>query len=482
MNFRKKFLIKILIPRSVSKAILLRPSNIAMLGAATEEAEARSSPTPLASLIEATNADRMVEALKRKVVDLDKELQTSVERISSIEHTLEVEKREHQLTTSKLSVLLKKRSAAAANLNDEPPTDVCSLRHQIGCLREHLAASQVRESRLQEVYANLARQHERLRVLTLEGFRAQRSKSSDALDVSASLADCAADEHHHHHHQQQQQQQQQQQHQQQQHQQHQQLPPQPPPPPPPPLPLPDGLRVPAAADCRLFASQIESPVVREALWLAEHTIPLAKSLSCESLQVTQWGGQGQQWGGQGQQWGGQGQQWGSQGQQWGSQGQQWGSQGQQRTEHAQPRVGSMSRTVSMLHPHDKPPEKTTSLPKPTSTGTASGSVNGTASASPMEVHATPPQHHVFGAPSDVAAAVAGGGTGVGAGGGSTGSGGGGSGVAMPHSVPGQEMLARAPNGYARGAISVEPPKRQRNMTVTSIITPSARAPSRTTST
>ena len=142
----------------------------------------------------------------------------------------------------------------------------------------------------------------------------------------------------------------------------------------------------------------------------------------------------------------------------------------------------MSRTVSMLHPHDKPPEKTTSLPKPTSTGTASGSVNGTASASPMEVHATPPQHHVFGAPSDVAAAVAGGGTGVGAGGGSTGSGGGGSGVAMPHSVPGQEMLARAPNGYARGAISVEPPKRQRNMTVTSIITPSARAPSRTTST
>ena len=459
-----------------------------MRSAATEEAEARSSATPLAGLIEATTADRMVEALKRKVVDLDKELQTSVERISSIEHSLEVEKREHQLTTSKLSVLLRKRSAAAANLNDEPPTDVCSLRHQIGCLREHLAASQVRESRLQEVYANLARQHERLRVLTLEGFRAQRSKSSDALDVSASLADCAADEHHHHHQQQQQQ-----------HQQH-QPPQQQPPPQPSPLPLLDGLRVPAAADCRLVAPQIESPVVREALWLAEHTIPLAKSLSCESLQVTQWGGQGQQWGGQGQQWGGQGQQWGSQGQQWGSQGQQWGSQGQQwgsqgqqwgsqgqqRTEHAQPRVGSMPRAVSMLHPHDKPPEKTPSLPKPASIGTASGSVNGTASGSPIEVHATPPQHHVFGAPSDVAAAVAGGGTGVGAGGGSTGGGGGGSGGAMPprvsDSVHGQEMLARAPNGYARGAISVEPPKRQRNVTVTSIITPSARAPSRTTST
>ena len=438
-----------------------------MRSAATEEAEARSSATPLAGLIEATTADRMVEALKRKVVDLDKELQTSVERISSIEHSLEVEKREHQLTTSKLSVLLRKRSAAAANLNDEPPTDVCSLRHQIGCLREHLAASQVRESRLQEVYANLARQHERLRVLTLEGFRAQRSKSSDALDVSASLADCAADEHHHHHQQQQEQ-----------HQQHQPPPPQPPPQ-PSPLPLLDGLRVPAAADCRLVAPQIESPVVREALWLAEHTIPLAKSLSCESLQVTQWGSQGQQWGSQGQQWG-------SQGQQWGSQGQQWGSQGQHRTEHAQPRVGSMPRAVSMLHPHDKPPEKTPSLPKPASIGTASGSVNGTASGSPIEVHATPPQHHVFGAPSDVAAAVAGGGTGVGAGGGSTGGGGGGSGGAMPprvsDSVHGQEMLARAPNGYARGAISVEPPKRQRNVTVTSIITPSARAPSRTTST
>jgi len=146
----------------------------------------------------------------------------------------------------------------------------------------------------------------------------------------------------------------------------------------------------------------------------------------------------------------------------------------------------MPRAVSMLHPHDKPPEKTPSLPKPASIGTASGSVNGTASGSPIEVHATPPQHHVFGAPSDVAAAVAGGGTGVGAGGGSTGGGGGGSGGAMPprvsDSVHGQEMLARAPNGYARGAISVEPPKRQRNVTVTSIITPSARAPSRTTST
>ena len=81
----------------------------------------------------------MIDALKRKLVSMASELQSTKERALQTERTLEVERREHQLTTAKLSTLLKKRSAAAAAAAaaaDEPPADLAALRTQIGALQQ----------------------------------------------------------------------------------------------------------------------------------------------------------------------------------------------------------------------------------------------------------------------------------------------------------------------------------------------------------
>ena len=60
------------------------------------------------------SAEAQIAALKRKLIDMDRSLNGARERISGLEKVLEMEKREHQLTTSKLTVLLKKRGAACA--------------------------------------------------------------------------------------------------------------------------------------------------------------------------------------------------------------------------------------------------------------------------------------------------------------------------------------------------------------------------------
>ena len=75
----------------------------------TESTAESVDPTP-------SEAAAMIEALKRKLFQYATELQTTKDTLSSLEGTLEVEKREHQLTTTKLSSLLRKRSAQA------PPT------------------------------------------------------------------------------------------------------------------------------------------------------------------------------------------------------------------------------------------------------------------------------------------------------------------------------------------------------------------------
>lgn len=318
-------------------------------------------------------ATAMVEALKRKVMDLDTQLLASTDALNSTERTLEVEKREHQLTTSKLSTLLKKRSLQAANLGDEPPADIGDLRHQIGCLREKLAHSQASETSLRANYDNLARQHEQLRVLTLEGFRSKPSNFAD-----------------------------------------------------------DSVRAPAGADSRrpnLTVSTeshvssslhcLDSPSVREALRLAQQPVPLRHSLSSESLNVTApWRGAA--------------------------------------ANHAIPRVGlSMARSISMPHPQDS----CSAVAAPCRHG-AIGPLG--------EVTATPAQQIAL---SELpSASIVRNGNG-GAGGAS------GPAPSVPHSVDmsaRQQMLARAPQGYARGAISIEPPKRQQK--VTSITVQSARSP------
>ena len=50
-------------------------------------------------------------ALKRKLIECDRNLNNAHERISGLEKALDMEKREHQLTTSKLTMLLKKRGS-----------------------------------------------------------------------------------------------------------------------------------------------------------------------------------------------------------------------------------------------------------------------------------------------------------------------------------------------------------------------------------
>ena len=58
--------------------------------------------------------EAQVLALKRKLIECDRGLNEARERISGLEKALEIEKREHQLTTSKLTMLLKKRASSGA--------------------------------------------------------------------------------------------------------------------------------------------------------------------------------------------------------------------------------------------------------------------------------------------------------------------------------------------------------------------------------
>ena len=136
-------------------------------------------PTPSHSV------EAMLEALKRKLVTTATELQSTVDRLASKEGELEMEKREHQLTTTKLTTLLRKRSSAGSDTpnsnNSNTPrdehatTDVGLLHQQIGMLQQQLRASQEKEAQMRTQLAASAEQYEKLRLLTLEGFRAQRA-------------------------------------------------------------------------------------------------------------------------------------------------------------------------------------------------------------------------------------------------------------------------------------------------------------------
>ena len=54
--------------------------------------------------------DAMIEALKRKLIETNDGLLEARSRLSSMESVLDIEKREHEKTTSKLSLLLRKRA------------------------------------------------------------------------------------------------------------------------------------------------------------------------------------------------------------------------------------------------------------------------------------------------------------------------------------------------------------------------------------
>ena len=65
--------------------------------------------------------EAQILALKRKLIECDRSLNSAHERISGLEKALDMEKREHQLTTAKLTMLLKKRGTSGVQCASAAP-------------------------------------------------------------------------------------------------------------------------------------------------------------------------------------------------------------------------------------------------------------------------------------------------------------------------------------------------------------------------
>jgi hypothetical protein len=111
------------------------------------------------------DAPAMIDALKRKLVECANELSSANEKLASVNSALEMEKREHQMTTTKLSTLLRKRSAQPPpSAHDEAAvTDVGLLHQQIGMLQQQLRSGQEKEAQLREQLTLSAQQYEKVR-------------------------------------------------------------------------------------------------------------------------------------------------------------------------------------------------------------------------------------------------------------------------------------------------------------------------------
>lgn len=74
---------------------------------AASEAQSSGEMSPI-------SCEAQVLALKRKLIECDQQSRDQSESISGLEKALDIEKREHQLTTSKLTMLLKKRGSSCS--------------------------------------------------------------------------------------------------------------------------------------------------------------------------------------------------------------------------------------------------------------------------------------------------------------------------------------------------------------------------------
>merc|ERR1719247_3186929 len=108
----------------------------------------------------------MVAALKRKLIEQDSALKSAHSRNEELENTLTMEKREHQLTTSKLSQLLKKRGNAATSPDAEK--DLCALKQHVVLLQQQLLLSEEREGKLRHQLSSSLAQYQQLRILKLD--------------------------------------------------------------------------------------------------------------------------------------------------------------------------------------------------------------------------------------------------------------------------------------------------------------------------
>lgn len=122
------------------------------------------------------STEMQILALKRKIIECDRELKTTQEREMVLEQALDMEKREHQLTTSKLTQLLKKRGASAADLSSSgqgAEVEVNRLRQTVLTLQRNQLQSEEREAGLRQRLAQACAQCELYRAGMSAGLSAE---------------------------------------------------------------------------------------------------------------------------------------------------------------------------------------------------------------------------------------------------------------------------------------------------------------------
>ena len=136
----------------------------------------------------------MIDALKRKLVSTASDLDGCRAQLTQAESVLEVEKREHQLTTTKLTSLLRKRAhgISATEESAQKSTDVGLLHQQVSILQQQLRCAQQAEMQMRERLSASHGAYEKLRLMTLEAFRAQREVAGVPSVLGATGADSKA--------------------------------------------------------------------------------------------------------------------------------------------------------------------------------------------------------------------------------------------------------------------------------------------------
>jgi len=143
--------------------------------AATMPTEPQLAPSDSAASSSSPSEAAMVAALKRKLIEQDAALKSANGRVEELETTLTMEKREHQLTTSKLSQLLKKRGTAPSVDTEK---EVAALKQHMTLLQQQLLLAGERESKLtHQLSASLA-QYQQLRLCKLEELEAARAMNA----------------------------------------------------------------------------------------------------------------------------------------------------------------------------------------------------------------------------------------------------------------------------------------------------------------
>jgi len=140
----------------------------------SENAAPASVPVPSDSgQLPKLDEPAMVSALKRKLIECDTAMKSSFDRAEGLEHSLQMEKREHQLTTAKLSQLLKKRgsSPTAADMEKEAKT----LKQHVSLLQQQLLLSEEREQKLRQQLSTSIAQYQQLRGIKLDEISAART-------------------------------------------------------------------------------------------------------------------------------------------------------------------------------------------------------------------------------------------------------------------------------------------------------------------